>query len=184
MARITNETIEQINDLYSKCHNLTKVGKELGITPATVKKYLNKDNYKISKQNYDDRDALFYYIYHLFGSDLDMPVSVRNLVLMQRFVNQGINYKAQLLTLKWYYEIEKNTVQEKYKTIGIIPYVINKAAYYYTSKQKEIEKAEAQIKKQLEQDRITLNINPSDYINKKRKKKKIINLDEIESEKR
>ena len=177
--------IIQINELYSKYRNMVKVGKELKISPSTVKKYLNDDNLKISKQNYDDRDALYFYIYRLFGGEIDMPVSTKNLVLMQKFASNGINYKAQLLTLKWYYEIEKNPIQEKYKTIGLIPYIINRAAYYYTSKQKEIEKAEEQIKKQLEQDRITLNINPSEYINRnrnRRKKKKIINLNEIESE--
>lgn len=82
MTKVTNDMIIQINELYSKYRNMVKVGKELKISPSTVKKYLNDDNLKISKQNYDDRDALYFYIYRLFGGEIDMPVSTKNLVLM------------------------------------------------------------------------------------------------------
>lgn len=157
---------------------MSQVAKELGISPTTVKNHLSEENLKLKEKVNDDRDALWYYIYHLFGPDGDKPVSDWNVTQMMKFNKQGMGYRAQLLTLKWFYEIEKNPIQEKYKTIGIIPYVYDKAALYYKKqekRQKEIEKA---IERQLEQDRIEIKYNPSDYIGAK-KKKKIIDLDSV-----
>lgn len=97
---------------------------------------------------------------------------------MQKFYNRGISYKAQLLTLKYYYEVKKNPVKPEYKTIGIIPHIYGEASSYYQkqlAKQKEIAKA---IETQLERDRIEIPYSPSAYIGKG-KKKRLIDLNNI-----
>lgn len=158
---------------------MAQVAKELGISPTTVKNHLSEENLKLKERVNDDRDALWFYIHRLFGPDTDgRPVSEWNVTQMMKFNRQGMGYKSQLLTLKWFYEVEKNPIQEKYKTIGIIPYVYDKAALYYKTQEKKRIEVEEAIEKQLEQDRIEIKYNPSDYIGAK-KKKKMIDLDQI-----
>lgn len=180
-AKVDEQLIEQINIKYKSCKNMAQVAKELGISPTTVKNHLSKENLLLKERVNDDRDALWYYIYHLFGPDGDKPVSDWNVTQMIKFNKQGMGYKAQLLTLKWFYEIEKNPIQNKYKTIGIIPYIYDKAASYYKTQEKRQKEIEEAIEKQLEQDRIEIKYNPSDYIGAK-KKKKLIDLNLVVSE--
>ena len=178
-VKVDEELIAQINEKYKSCKNMAQVAKELGISPTTVKNHLSEENLKLKERGNDDRDALWFYIHRLFGPDTDgQPVSEWNVTQMMKFNRQGMNYKSQLLTLKWFYEVEKNPVQEKYKTIGIIPYVYDKAALYYKTQEKKRIEVEEAIEKQLEQDRIEIKYNPSDYIGAK-KKKKMIDLDQI-----
>ena len=178
---ITPELINEINEKYKEYRNLSRVAKELNISYATAGKYLSEENKELKKKNYDDRDALFYYIIRLFGvNSEEEPVSTHNLTLMNRMLNQGISYKAQLLTLKYFYEIKRNKVKEEYKTIGIITYVLKDSINYYREKAAEQKLIEEQIKKQLEKDRIEIPYNPSQFLYKKRKKKKQIDLDSIE----
>lgn len=40
-ATITKEQIKKINQLYYEYHNYSKVGREMGIAPTTVKKYVD-----------------------------------------------------------------------------------------------------------------------------------------------
>lgn len=81
--KITEEVIQQINNLYSQCLNMAQVAREIGISSTTVKKYLNEENLKKVKTQYDDRDALFFYIIRLFGiNSEEEPVSAHNLSLM------------------------------------------------------------------------------------------------------
>lgn len=178
-VKVDEELIVQINEKYKSCKNMAQVAKELGISPTTVKNHLSEENLKLKEKVNDDRDALWFYIHRLFGPDTDgRPVSEWNVTQMMKFNRQGMGYKSQLLTLKWFYEIEKNPIQEKYKTIGIIPYVYDKAALYYKTQEKKRIEVEEAIEKQLEQDRIEIKYNPSDYIGAK-KKKKMIDLDQI-----
>lgn len=82
---------------------MKKVAEIVGVSPATVKKYLSEDNIKLSKSINDDRDALWYYIYRLFGQySEDKPVSDWNLTQMAKFKSQGMSYTGQLLTLKYF----------------------------------------------------------------------------------
>jgi predicted transcriptional regulator len=75
-VKITDEVITQINELYSEYKNMSKVAKELGIAATTVKKYLNEENLQLQKNTNEDRDALWYYIFRLFGQNSeDKPVS-------------------------------------------------------------------------------------------------------------
>lgn len=178
-VKVDEKLIAQINEKYKSCKNMAQVAKELGISPTTVKNHLSEENLKLKERVNDDRDALWFYIYRLFGPDTDgRPVSEWNVTQMMKFNRQGMGYKSQLLTLKWFYEVEKNPIQEKYKTIGIIPYVYDKAALYYKTQEKKRIEVEEAIEKQLEQDRIEIKYNPSDYIGAK-KKKKMIDLDQI-----
>lgn len=178
-TKVTPELIQEINKEYSICKNMTEVGKKLGISASTVRNHLSEENIQLSKQQNDDRDALWYYIYRLFGqAEKDKPVSDWNITQMMKFKRQGMPYRGQLLALKYFYEIKKNSVQKSNKSIGIIPWVWEESRQYYfklEQKQKEIGEM---IQKQLEKDRIEIHYNPSDYIGRK-KKKKPINLDSI-----
>ena len=55
----------------------------------------------------------------------------------------------------------------------IIPYIYSEAALYYEKREKEQKEMAEAIKKQLERDRVEIKYNPSNYINKKKKKKEI-----------
>lgn len=61
----------------------------------------------------------------------------------------------------------------------IIPYTYDEARAYYLSEVKRREEFEASLKKQLEQDRVTINYNPRDYWGGGKKKKKEIDLNTI-----
>ena len=98
-VKVTEELIQQINEEYTKLKNMKKVAEITGVSTATVKKYLSEENLLLSKTLNDDRDALWYYIYRLFGQySEDKPVSDWNVTQMMKFKNQGMTYKGQLLT--------------------------------------------------------------------------------------
>ena len=178
-TKITEELIEQINKRYSECKNMSQVARELDVSPGTVKKYLSEENLKLKKTQIDDRDALWFYIYRLFGqSSADKPVSDWNITQMQRFAKQGMPYRGQLLTLKYFYEVKKSPKDKSNGSIGIIPFVYEEARIYYEKKARRADEIANAIQKQLEQDRIEIKYNPSDYIGQK-KKKKMIDLDSI-----
>lgn len=179
-VKITAEIIEQINQKYAEYKNMSKVARELSIAPSTVKNHLNKENLElISKQN-DDRDALFYYIFRLFGQySEECPVSKWNITQMQKFRSQGYPYRGQLLTLQYFYDIKKNSTNKSNGSIGIIPFVYDEARLYYNNQAKKAEQVSAAIQRQLEQDRIEIKFNPSDYFGQK-KKKKTIDLNSLE----
>jgi predicted transcriptional regulator len=172
--KITDEIIEKINQVYSEQKNLTKTAEIIGCSIQTIKKYLTEENLNISESQKDDRDALFFYIYNLFGqySD-DKPVSDWNLVQMQNFKKQGMSYKGQLLTLKYFYEVKKNSIEKSNGSIGIIKYVWDEAERYYTQQAEKAEEFNKAIQRQLEQDRLSIKYNPEDYVNKRRRKKTI-----------
>ena len=97
---------------------------------------------------------------------------------MQRFAKQGMPYRGQLLTLKYFYEVKKSPKDKSNGSIGIIPFVYEEARIYYEKKARRADEIANAIQKQLEQDRIEIKYNPSDYIGQK-KKKKMIDLDSI-----
>lgn len=178
-TKVTKELIEKINKEYAKCKNMTEVAKKLSISVSTVRNHLSEDNIKLSKQQNDDRDALWYYIYRLFGqAEEDKPVSDWNITQMMKFKRQGMPYRGQLLTLKYFYEVRKNSIQKSNGSIGIIPFVYDEARQYYSKLEQKQKEIGDMIQKQLEKDRIEIKYSPSDYIGK-RKKKKPINLDSI-----
>ena len=180
--KLSDEDIKNLNELYAKFHNMNEVARQLNIAPSTVKRHLTDENKVVNQQEYDDRDALFFYIYRLFGQySEDQPVSSWNIVQMQKFKDKGISYKAQLLTLKYFYEIKHNSIAKSNGSIGIIPYIITESRLYYEHQDRTAAEISAAIQRQLEKDRIEIKINPSDYINRKRgRSKKLINLSELE----
>ena len=149
-VKLDEELVQKINELYKSCKNMSQVAKELGISPSTVKNHLTEENLKLKDKLNDDRDALWFYIYKLFGPDDDKPVSDWNVTQMQKFNRMGMGYRAQLLTLKWYYEVKKNPVKKEYKTIGIIPYVYDQAALYYKKQESKAKEIAEAIEKQLD----------------------------------
>ena len=178
-TKVTPELIEKINEEYSKYRSLKKVAEELGISSATVKKHLSEENLNLKNAEKDDLDALFYYIIRLFGIvSEEEPVSKWNIVQMQKFKNQGMPYRGQLLTLKYFYEVKHNSTKKSNGSIGIISHVFSEAEAYYRTEAKRAEEISESIKRQLEQDRKEIKYNPSDYIGKK-KKKKLIDLNSI-----
>lgn len=179
-VKITEELIEQINKRYAECKNMSQVGREFNISPSTVKKHLTQENLDLIKTQNDDRDALWYYIYRLFGaSSDDKPVSDWNVTQMQKFKKQGMPYRGQLLTLKYFYEIKKNKTDKSNGSIGIIPFVYQEAKLYYEKQAKKADDISQAIQRQLEKDRIEIKYNPSDYIGQK-KKKKMIDINQLE----
>ena len=157
---------------------MSKVAKEMGISPTTVKAHLNEENLQILKKQSEDRDALFYYIIRLFGIYTnEQPVSNWNLTQMNKFKEQGMTYSGQLLTLKYFYEVEKHTTEKSRGSIGIIPYIYDKAKLYYLNQAKQAVKINEAIQRQLAKDRIEIPYNPSDYFGKR--KKKMIDLDSL-----
>ena len=177
-TKITSEMEEEINKRYQECRNMSQVAREFGITSATVKRHLNKESLALNEREKDDRDALFYYIYKLFGPvSEDQPVSKHNIAQMQKFRKQGMPYQGQLLTLKYFYEVEGHTTERSNGSIGIIPYVYSQAKLYYTQQAAKAAQINAAIQRQLEQDRIVIPFNPNDFFIKK--KKKTIDLNTI-----
>ena len=176
-VKIDDEMIKKINELFAAWRNMARVARELGISASTVKNHLSEENLQLKEKINDDRDALWFYIYRLFGPDGDKPVSDWNVAQMQKHQKEGMSYRSQLLTLKWWYEVKGNKVTEKYKTIGIIPYIYDQASAYYKSQDKRQKEIEEAIEKQLEKDRVEIKYNPSDYIG--RKKRKQIDLNSI-----
>ena len=182
-TKITDELIEKINEKYSEYGNMSKVAKELGISSATVKKYLNEENNDLRKNYYDDRDALYYYIIRLFGVySEDEPVSRWNLTQITRFKSEGMSFKAQLLTLKYWFEILKKPLEKSNGSVGIIPYVFSQAKLYYETQAKNAEEINKAIKEQLEKDRIEIPYTPWQKSKKKNKRKTEIDLNMIEGD--
>lgn len=181
-TKISDEIIAEINEKYSLYKNMSQVARELNIAPSTVKKYLNEENLKNKQLLSDDRDALWYYIFRLFGQySEDKPVSDWNITQMQKFKAQGMPYRGQLLTLKYFFEVKKNSIEKAKGSIGIIPFIYAEARVYYENKAKKADDIANSIKRQLEKDRIEIKYNPEDYMKQKKKKKKI-NLEDIGEE--
>lgn len=178
--KITEEVIKKINEEYLKCKNLKKTGEIIGVSATTVKKYLSDENLQLNKKQNDDRDALWYYIYRLFGPESeDKPVSDWNITQMMKFKNQGMPYRGQLLTLKYFYEVKKNSIEKSNRSIGIIPWIWNESKLYYEKQEKHQKEIGEIIQRQLEKDRIEIKYNPNDYIGRKKKNKKQIDLNSI-----
>lgn len=177
--KITPELIEQINQKYAECKNMAQVARELNVSATTVKNYLTEENLRLKQSQNDDRDALWFYIFRLFGKySEEKPVSDWNITQMQKFCKQGMPYRGQLLTLKYFYEVKKNSLEKANGSIGIIPFVFAEARTYYEQQAQKAEQIGKAIQKQLEQDRIEIKYNPSDYIGQK-KKRKLIDLNQL-----
>lgn len=174
---ITPELEKQINQYYSYCMNMAETARYFNVPTSTIKAHLSKENLQLSSHQSEDKEALYNYIVHLFKKE---PVSNWNLIQMERFKKQGINYKAQLLILKYWYEVKGNNTDKSNGSIGIISYIANDAKHYYLSQLQKKKDTEKAIQKQLTNDRQTINYNPKDYWSNPKKKNKEIDLSTIE----
>ena len=89
-------------------------------------------------------------------------------------------YKGQLLTLKYFFEVKKSPIEKANGSIGIIPHIYEESRAYYSKLVAEREKINADIKRQLEIDRVEIPFKPSDYTQTGRRKKKLIDLNTIQ----
>lgn len=92
---------------------------------------------------------------------------------MQKYKAKGYPYRGQLLTLKYFYEVERHPIKEEYKTIGIIEYVYERARQYYHNQAKKADEIGEAIERQLQKDRLEIKYDPKNYFNPKKKKKMI-----------
>lgn len=83
-VKIDDEMIARINTEFASCKNMAEVARKLGISSSTVKNHLSEENLMLKSKLNDDRDALWFYIYRLFGPDGDKPVSDWNVTQMQK----------------------------------------------------------------------------------------------------
>ena len=177
---LSKEVIEQLNEEYKKSQNMAAVARKLNIPYSSVKKFLTKENLELNKKQYDDRDALWFYIIRIFGLySEDQPVSDWNVAQMNKFKKQGMSYRGQLLTLKYFYEIKRNSTKKANGSIGIIPFVFDQAFDYYKREVKKQQEILSNIETQLALDRVEINYNPADYLYRKKKRKKEIDLSTI-----
>lgn len=179
---ITPEMEKAINERYKECLNMSLVAREFNISSSTVKRHLTKENLDLVSSEYNDRDALFFYIYRLFGEQSeDQPVSTWNIIQMEKFRKEGMPYKGQLLSLKYFYEVKKNSIKKSNGSIGIISYIFSEAELYYKNQAIKADEITKMIQKQLEKDRIEIKYNPADYFNrgKRKRKEKLIDLDTL-----
>lgn len=177
-GKLSEEKIQEINDLFMKCGNLRYVANLCNVSESTVKKHLTKEGKDFMKQVAEDWDTLWFYVYRLFGKNSEeFPVSEKNIYLMQRYFKQGYTYRGQLLTLKYFYEVRKHKVRKDKLTVGIIPYVYLEAVYYYQEKAKNIDRILTGLKKQLKVDRQEIQYNPQQYRNKRKME---INWEDVE----
>lgn len=171
MIKITEDLVKEINEYFSKVPTYSAVAKKFNISIETVKKYLTSENIKKADESWQNYDALWYYVFKLFGQhSVSQPVSQRNIILMHRFNEQGYCYKGQLMTLKYFYEIKKNPVRQDKLTIGIIPYIWEDSRRYYMREAQKAQQIREDIRRQLKKDRLEIPYNPRGQNFRKRKK--------------
>ena len=123
-----------------KCpHCNNEVREEEAIYNTKTKRYYHEACY----QELLNRKALCDYVCSLFNYK---KPSVKIYQQMNSYYERGISYADMLLTLKYFYEIEKNDVNKSQGGIGIIPYALDRAKEYISleeiEKNKLIEKFE------------------------------------------
>lgn len=177
---LSEEEINKLNESYKKSQNMAAVSREFNIPYSSIKKFLTDENLELSKKQYDSRDALWFYIIRTFGVySEEQPVSDWNIAQMNKFKKQGMSFRGQLLTLKYFYEIKGNSTKKSKGSIGIIPFVFDQAFDYYRREVKKQQEILNNIESQLARDRIEIEYKPQDYLNKKKKRKKEIDLSTI-----
>ena len=150
------------------CNN--EVKGEDAIFNVKTKRYYHESCYQILL----DRKDLCNYICEIFGYKNPTPKMYQQ---MTSYYERGISYNDMLLTLKYFYEVEKGDINKSQQGIGIIPYAINRAKEYTTleelEKNKLIEKFE-QKNKDKKEPRIVFIQSEN-----KRKNKKNIDIDNL-----
>lgn len=106
-----------------------------------VKGIVSKSEIEQSEKNLDEIQ-LKNYIDELWDKKADYPMITRQLKIYTgpkyKYTYKGIHH-----ALQYYYEVTHHPISMDYKTIGIVPYVYNKAEEYY----KKISEARTRNKK-------------------------------------
>jgi hypothetical protein len=122
------------------CNN--EVKEEDAIYNTKTKRYYHENCYQILL----DRKQLCDYICEIYKYKSPTPKMYQQ---MTAYYERGISYSDMLLSLKYFYEIEKGDITKSQQGIGIIPYVIDRAKQYATltelEQKKLIEKFENKI---------------------------------------
>lgn len=89
-----------------------------------------RNNYLANRTEEEKAEDEFYdYTKQLFGADYNYLVTKKMAAMYKQ--ENGYTYSGMLKSLKWFYEIEHNSIENANGTIGIIPYVYLKAKEYY-----------------------------------------------------
>lgn len=89
----------------------------------------NIDNKKIQEQQIIDN--FYRYARKILGDDFTF-VRIRQQV--EEYLKEPYNftYEGMTLSLKYWYEVKKNSIDKAKGAVGIIPYIYNDAKRYYT----------------------------------------------------
>ena len=88
-------------------------------------------NDHLANMTQEEKDIQNFYDYTktLFGENYNYILTKK---LAERYVKENnYTYSGMLKTLKWYYEKEGHSLDKSNGSIGIIPYIYNKALNYY-----------------------------------------------------
>ena len=152
-----------------KCgHCNNEVKQEDAIYNTKTKRYYHEKCY----QDLLDRKALCEYICEVWKYKKPSPKMYQQ---MTNYYERGISYKDMLLTLKYFYEVEKGDVKKSQDGIGIIPYVLERAKEYSTLEKLEQER----LIKKFEEEQNKKSIKQIHVKEEERKNKKLINIDNL-----
>lgn len=151
-----------------KCpHCNNEVKEEEAIYNTKTKRYYHEECYQILL----DRKALCDYVCELFHYK---KPSTKVYQQMSSYYERGISYKDMLLSLKYFYEVEKGNINKSQQGIGIIPYVIDRAKNYATLENLEREKLVKKFEQEALENKETKVVKIQE---KPKEKKKIIDID-------
>ena len=91
----------------------------------------HEDYEKNRTQESRDEEAFYNYVKKLFQDDYNFITTKK---LAKQYIKEnGYTYSGMLKSLIWFYEIQHNSIDKSNGSIGIIPYIYNKAKNYYYS---------------------------------------------------
>ena len=150
---------------------------------AFCEQFMDKDNsVRYNEKNYHpnclqkqkDKEELFKYICTLFGLKKPGPTVYSQLKnFMQK--NNSYTYKGVLNSLKYFYEVKRNSTKNSNQGIGIVPYVYDEAYEYYEKINHKQSKIETKLNEQLNKDYKVVTVKEQ-----KQKQKKLLDLSLIE----
>lgn len=88
-------------------------------------------NEYLANQTQEERDAeeFFKYTKDLFGEDYDYVQTRRLAESYQK--KYEYSFSGMLKSLKWFFEVEGNSIEKSHGSIGILPYIYRDAEKYY-----------------------------------------------------
>ena len=118
-----------------------------------------------------EKEELMDYICFLFGLKAPGPVVYSQL---KNFLAKGYTYQGILYSLKYFYDIKKNSLKKSNQAIGIVPYVYDEAQEYYKNMAEKQNQLKEVIAEQMQKAPVMIKIK------KQPKKEKLMyNLEEL-----